>query len=361
MKRKNTVALVAASLTAATLVGMPVAGAAPAGSASFDGPRGLDIGRSGKTVLATSNGTVYKIVRHGPKAGTSRAIAKVHKNFVAPAVAVADDKSVWILTAGGEGGAEAGFGTLYLKRPGHAKRMVADISGYVAKHNRDPFDLENNDKDSNPYGVAALPGRGAGALVADAANNSIMRVSRSGKITPIARVKPRVVTMPEGYDDPQMPPAGTPMPAEAVITSVAVGADGSYYFGELRGFPATPGTSQIWRVGPGAHNAVCRPDKPRKGACKRVADGLTSVVGLDAGPGGALYVAELSKMSWLAMEGQAPGSEVGAIIRIGHDRSVRRELSKGKVIMPGAVAVGPNGKVFASGPIFGPGGFMRVG
>jgi hypothetical protein len=40
---------------------------------------------------------------------------------------------------------------------------------------------------------------------------------------------------------------------------------------------------------------------------------------------------------------------------------VRRELSKGKVIMPGAVAVGPNGKVFASGPIFGPGGFMRVG
>ncbi|MGN6578205.1 MAG: ScyD/ScyE family protein [Nocardioides sp.] len=361
MKHKTTLALVAASLTAATLVGAPTAGAAPADSPSFDGVRGLDIGRSGKTVIAASDGTVYKIVRHGPKAGTSRAIAKVHKNFVAPAVAVADDKAVWILTAGGENGPEAGFGSLYLKRAGHHKRLVANISAYVAKHNRDPFDLENNDKDSNPYGVAALPGRGAGALVADAANNSIMRVSRSGKITPIARVKPRVVEMPAGFDDPQMPPAGTPMPAEAVVTSVAVGEDGSFYFSELRGFPATPGTSQIWRVGPGARNAVCRPDKPRKGACKRVADGLTSVVALDAGRGGSLYVAELSKMSWFAMEGQVPGSEVGAIIRIGHDRSVRRELSKGKVIMPGGVAVGPKGNVFSSGPIFGPGGFMRVG
>ena len=359
MNRKTTIALAAASLTAAALVSAPTAGAAPARSPSFDGARGLDIGRSGKTVIAASDGTVSKIVRHGPRAGTARAIAKVRKTFVAPAVAVADDNAVWILTAGSEGGSERGRGSLYLKRPGHPKRLVANISAYVAKHNKDPFDLEDNPKDSDPYGVAALPG--GGALVADAANNSIMRVARGGKVTAIARVKPRVVEMPAGFDDPQLPPAGTPMPAEAVITSVAVGADGSYYFGELRGFPATPGTSEIWRVGPGAHDAVCRPDKPRKGACKRVADGLTSIVALDAGRGGSLYVAELSKMSWLAMEGQVPGSEVGAIVRIGHDRTVRRELSKGKVIMPGAVAVGPKGNVFASGPIFGPGGFMRVG
>ncbi len=359
MKRKTTIALAAASLTAVALAGVPAAAGAPAKSPTFDGARGLDIGSTGKTVIAASDGTVSKIVRHGPKAGTARAIAKVRKNFVAPSVAVANDKSVWILTAGGENGPERGRGTLYLKRPGHHKRMVANISAYVAKHNQDPFDLENNAKDSNPYGVAALPG--GGALVADAANNSIMRVARNGKITPIARVKPRVVEMPAGFDDPSLPPAGTPMPAEAVITSVAVGDDGSYYFGELRGFPATPGTSEIWRVGPGAHGAVCRPAKPRKGACKRVADGLTSIVALDAGRGGSLYAAELSKMSWLAMEGQVPGSEIGAIIRIGHDRTVRRELGKGKVIMPGGVAVGPKGNVFASGPIFGPGGFMRVG
>lgn len=358
MKRRTTVALACATVVATALVGAPGAGAAPTDDLSFDGPRGLDIGTTGKTVIGTSDGTVYKITRHGAKAGTSRAIAKVRKNFVAPAVAVSPDKSVWILTAGGEG-IQRGLGSLYLKRPGHHKRLVVNIQRWQGKHNHDPFDLEDNAGESNPYGVAALPG--GGALVADAANNSIVRVSRSGHVTPIARVKPRMVEMPEGYDDPELPPAGTPMPAEAVITSVAVGPDGSYYFGELRGFPATPGTSEIWRVGPGAHNAICRPNKPHKGACNRVADGLTSVVALDAGRGGALYVAELSKMSWLAMESQQPGAEVGAIIRIGHDRSVRRELSAGKVIMPGGVAVGPAGGVFSSGPIFGPGGFMRVG
>jgi hypothetical protein len=358
MNRRTTIALACATVAATALVGVPAAGAAPKDALTFDGPRGLDIGRSGRTVIAATDGTIHAVHRNGSKSDTSREIARVKPNFVAPAVAVANDNAVWILTAGGDKPTK-GLGSLYLKRPGHHKKLVVNIQRWQANHNEDPFDLEGNAGESNPYGVAAIPG--GSALVADAANNSVLRVSRSGKVTPIARVKPRVVTMPEGYDDPELPPAGTPMPAEAVITSVAVGPDGSYYFGELRGFPATPGTSEIWRVGPNAKNAVCRPNKPNKGACKRVADGLTSIVSLDAGRGGAIYAAELSKMSWLAMEGQQPGSEIGAVIRIGHDRNVRRELAKDKVIMPGAVAVGPAGNVFVSGPIFGPGGFMRVG
>jgi hypothetical protein len=356
MKRRSNIAVACATVAATALVGVPAAGAAPKDALTFDGPRGFDIGMSGRTVIAATDGTIHAIDRKGKD--TSREIAKVKANFIAPAIAVANDDAVWILTAAGEKPGK-GFGSLYLKRPGHHKQLVLNVQRWQAKHNPDPFDLENNAKDSNPYGVAAIPG--GAALVADAANNSVLRVSRSGKVTPIARVKPRVVTMPEGFDDPQMPPAGTPMPAEAVITSVAVGRDGSYYFGELRGFPATPGTSQIWRVGPNAKNAICRPDKPMKGACKRVADGLTSIVSLDTGRGGAIYAAELSKMSWLAMEGQKPGSDIGAVIRIGHDRSVRHELSAGKVRLPGAVAVGPAGNVFVSGPIFGPGGYMRVG
>ena len=176
--------------------------------------------------------------------------------------------------------------------------------------------------------------------MADAANNSVIHVTRSGKVTLVARVKTRVVEMPEGFDDPQLPPPGTPMPTEAVVTSVAVGPDGEVYLGELRGFPGTPGTSQIWRVEPGATGAVCKPNKPNKGACTLEADGLTSIVALDTGRGGALYVAELSKMGWLAAEFDVPGAEVGAIIRLGHDRNVRRELSPGKAILPGGVAVG---------------------
>jgi hypothetical protein len=168
--------------------------------------------------------------------------------------------------------------------------------------------------------------------------------------------------MPAGFDDPELPPAGTPIPAEAVVTSVAVGRDGAIYLGELRGFPATPGTSEIWRIRPGASDAVCRPNKPQKGQCRRVADGLTSVVALEVGRRGSIYAAELSKMSWLAIEGEppVPGSEIGSVIRINHDRNIRKELSPGEVVLPGAVAVGPRGGAFVSGPIFGPGGFQRV-
>jgi hypothetical protein len=361
-KRTITIALASASLAATALIGNPTAVADSTGRAAvsgLDGVRGFDIGASGRTVVAEADGTVSRVFRVGKRAGQTQAIAKVRKDLIGSAVAVADDNAVWILTSGGEG-VTPGMGSLFLKRPGHAKRLVVNVQRWQGNHNPDPFDLEGLPKDSNPYGVDALPD--GSALVADAANNSVVRVWRNGKVKAIARVKPRVVEMPAGIDDPQLPPAGTPLPAEAVITSVAHGPDGSTYIGELRGFPATPGTSEIWRIRPGATGAICRPNKPQQGACRRVADGLTSIVSLEVGRFGSIYAAELSKMSWLAIEGEppAPGSEIGAVIRINHDRNVRKELSPGKVVLPGAVAVGPRGGVFVSGPIFGPGGLMRV-
>ncbi|MGZ5417439.1 MAG: ScyD/ScyE family protein [Nocardioides sp.] len=362
-KRTITIALASASLAATAVVSVPTsAGSAERDVTGLDGVRGFDIGARGRTVVAEADGTISRVFRVGRRAGTTRAIAKVKPEFVAASVAVANDNATWILTAGGEG---PGFGTLYLKRPGHKKRMVANVQRWQRNNNLDPFDLEDFPQDSNPYGVAALPD--GSALVADAANNSVVRVWRGGRIKHIARVKPRVVEMPAGYEDvevppgePPLPPAGTPMPAEAVVTSVAVGRDGAVYLGELRGFPATPETSQIWRVRPGATNAVCRPNKPQKGACRRVADGLTSVVALEVGRRGSIYAAELSKLSWFAWELELPGSEVGSVWRINPDRNIRRELSPGQVILPGAVAVGPRGGAFVSGPIFGPGGFQRV-
>ena len=100
------------------------------------------------------------------------------------------------------------------------------------------------------------------------------------------------------------------------------------------------------------------PTSRSKGACRRVADGLTSVVALEVGQRGSIYAAELSKMSWFAMELELPGSEVGSVWRIDYDRNTRRELGAGQVILPGAVATGPKGGAFVSGPIFGPGGFQ---
>lgn len=310
-------------------------------------------------MLATADGKVHRVFRVGRRAGDSRMIARVPAGYLAPAVAVADDDAVWILTVGAERPTR-GHGTLFLKRPGAKKVVVRNIQRWAKNHRRgaDPFDLEDSKRESNPYGVAALPD--GSALVADAANNAVFRVTRAGRVQVVARVKPRVVKMPD-YGDPEMPPPGTPMPSEAVTTSVALGPDGSVYIGELRGFPGNVGKSQIWRVKAGTTGAVCRPKRPQRGACRRVADGLTSIVSLDTGRGGSLYVAELSKVGWLAAESQEPGTEIGAVIRIGHDRDVRRELAPDEVVLPGAVAVGPQGNVYVSGPIFGPGGMMRVG
>ncbi len=364
MTRPRTLALACAGLVSAALAGAGAlaapATATPAQSGTtlprvggLDGPRGFDIGPTGKTVVAEADGTISHVYRHGPRAGTTRRIASVPPEFIAPSVAVGADRSVWVLTVGGEG---ATSGTLFRKVGGHKPAKVRNISAWVARHHPDPFDLEGNPSESNPYGVAVGPdGR---AYVADAANNSVLQVGPHGRVRVVAEVKPRMVEPP---DAPAGAGAGA-VPSEAVTTSVTVGPDGSVYIGELRGGPAFPGDSQVWRVRPGTTGAVCNPARPNKGACKRYADGLTSVVDLDTGRGGSLYVAELSKMGWMALEAEtpAPGSEVGAVIRIGHDRSIRRELSPGKVVLPGSVSVGPRGNAFASGPIFGPGAIYQV-
>ena len=69
----------------------------------------------------------------------------------------------------------------------------------------------------------------------------------------------------------------------------------------------------MWRIRPGTTGATCDPATPYAGACKRYADGLTSVVDLGATKR-SVYGVTLSKLSWLALELGAPGGEVGALV-----------------------------------------------
>jgi hypothetical protein len=248
---------------------------------------------------------------------------------------------------------------LYKWRPGWANpRIVVDIAKYQAT-DPDPWDQENFPEDSNPFGVAAL--QDGTVLVSDAAGNDLLRVwpkrPKGHRIHTVARLKPRTVLTPAGI--PDGPPAGTPIYAEAVATSVTVGNDGYWYVGELRGFPATPGTSEIWRIKPGSKNAVCKPLHPRKGACKRYVDGLTSIVDLGAGKRG-IYAVELSKMSWMALEGGAPGSDIGALMLVKKRGMPNRvhEMVPNQLHVPGGVDVG--NRIEVVGPIFGPGALMRI-
>jgi hypothetical protein len=142
---------------------------------------------------------------------------------------------------------------------------------------------------------------------------------------------------------------------------VTVGADGYYYVGELCGFPATPGTSQVWRIAPGSVNAVRDPAAPNTGACRRYADGFTSIVDPGAGRDGGIYVVELVKQSWLQWELGLVDPPVGALLRIPPGGGSPVELPPGKLVPPGGVDVGKDGAVYVTAPVFDPGMLARIG
>ncbi|TDD26129.1 ScyD/ScyE family protein [Kribbella turkmenica] len=362
--RTRLAAVAALALAGSVLVAAP----AEAGSTKYrttvkpvvsglDSPRGVAT-FGGKIVYSVGDGSVYEAWAHNGH--VIRKLGQVPGGF-APAI----DTSKWGVTyaltgAGGEPGAPLppGGATLYKLRPGKAPLKIADIGKYQLK-DPDPYNTEGPATESNPFGVAAL--KDGTVLVADAAGNDLLRVWPNGYVKTVARLKPRTVTVPAGLGA-EAPPAGTRMPAEAVATSVTVGSDGYWYVGELRGFPATPKTSQIWRIKPGSYGAVCDPANPYKGRCTRYADGYTSIVDLAGGPAGTLAVVELAKVSWLKWE--MGGSPIGSLylqFRGRHHKAgYKLELAPGKLTLPGGTAISSRGKVYVSSPLFGPGAVQQV-
>ena len=330
--------------------------------AALDGPRGVDALGRGRTLVAEADGSISLVVERRHRHSRVVELGSVPAGFLAPAVAATRQGVVWILTAGGEPG--TGAATLYQWRRGYdAPVAVRDVAAYQAT-DPDPANLEGLPEESNPYGLAVLPD--GSAVVADAAGNDVVRVGLDGTASTLARVMPRTVAVPEELPDTDpegnpLPPAGTMIPSESVPTSVAVGRDGAVYVGELRGFPATPGTSQVWRIAPGAEDAVCDPENPYVGSCRLVADGLTSVVDLALDRRGVIYALALSKVSWLGLELGLPGAEVGALHAILRTRRGPRtvELVPGRLTTPGGVDAA-GGALYLTGPIFGPGALMKL-
>lgn len=204
---------------------------------------------------------------------------------------------------------------------------MADIAGYEAEVNPAGGPVE-----SNAFDVARAPG--GAALVADAAGNSLLRVSETGRVNWVAAFPNELVSTanakalagcPDAPDEfafvcelPAM------IPAEPVATSVTIGPDGAYYVGELKGFPAPTGASRIWRIERGTRHAQCGTD-PR---CSVVADGFTSIIDLNTGPDGTVYVTEFDEASWLAAElGLGTGGTVSAChMPAGHCQEVATGL-----------------------------------
>jgi hypothetical protein len=214
-------------------------------------------------------------------------------------VSVAKDGDVWVTTGAGESPQADTGQALWHVRKGRA-RQVINLFQFEAEENPDG----NDPPDSNPFDVQAL--RHDSALVVDAGGNDLLRVDKRGRVKVLATFPDELVST-ANIKALAGCPAGPPdfcdlpdqIPAQAVPTSVAIGPDGYYYVGELRGFPAPAGESSIWRVAPWARSAECGVSPQ----CVKVFDGgFTSIIDLAFGRDGKLYVAELDEGSWAAVE-----------------------------------------------------------
>jgi hypothetical protein len=259
------------------------------------------------------------------------------------------------------GGDLAAGATLWRVSPSGA-RVVADIEAYEIAHDPDALagpkwkdqrceaiDPFNAGPQSNPYHLAARSG--GEALVADAAGNTLLSARTNGRIDWVAVFTPPVADGSSSLEPADWMPLfaladGTDCYVQPVPTSVAIGPDGATYVGELTGVPATPGLSRVWRIAPGARNVVCP-----SAACQVVVSGLTSVMDVEFGPDGHLYVVEYDANGWLAA---VTGGGAGGTVKRCHVGTGHCDLIAGGLALPGAITFDRSGTLWLLENTFAP-------
>jgi hypothetical protein len=288
MRNRPTLARIVSLL--AVVVGLALTPAAGANPAFYQGPAifGISTGPGERLLVADfGQGVVDGL--------TGELIAALP--FVADVDPIAGTDELWAITTTPGDPTEGGFQFLYrIDGDGNATR-IADLYAFEKRANPHPVAV-----DSNPFDVEDVGG--GAALVADAGGNTLLKVDRRGRIQLLAVLPDELVSSANatallGEEFPPM------MEAQPVATSVAVGPDGAYYVGELKGFPAPIGESRVWRIKPNPFPFEVNPRDARCGEstrCSVVLDGRTSIIDLTFGPDGRLYVAQIDDRSWLAVE-----------------------------------------------------------
>lgn len=201
----------------------------------------------------------------------------------------------------------------------HRARLIGDITAFETQHDpdvaagwKDPACEEDSIQEftagpqSNPYHLTRRLFR---VFVADAAGNSLLSVRLNGRINTKAVFTPPLdnqgnyLFLKNAESDENIDCYVQPVP-----TSVAFDRRGNAYVGELTGslenFGNPLGLSRVWKIKRGANNVVCSELAPSSD-CELLIDGLTSVIDVEIGPDGKLYVVEYDKNSWFAAIGFA--------------------------------------------------------
>lgn len=267
--------------TAAALLTVPLAASA---AGHFEGPVFKLGSAPNGDILAADVGAGIVVLDDGEARTTLPAPG-------ATSVAAIGSRSFWVTTTGTDTEADSGQ-ALWRVSNGKA-RMIANLFAL------EELDPDGEGVDSNPYDVASLGGDAA--LVVDAGGNSLHRIDNQGNAELVATFPIELLSTDNfnsicGAPVPCIPAPA--IPGQSVPTSVVVGPDGSYWVGELKGFPAPAGQSGVWRIEAGATGVECGVDPE----CVKVLDGFTSIVDLTLGPDGMLYVSEFDEASWAAVE-----------------------------------------------------------
>lgn len=285
--------LAALGATATLVLPVPASANVLPGTFDFATPAfHISVRPGGGLMVADAGAGIWEINR-----GASELIAALPG---ATDVAAMDDDELFAVTGGGpEPPPDAA--KLYKVRGGESEQL-ADLYQFEATVNPDGSDII----DTNPYSIAML--NPDDMLIADAGGNVLMSADEQGALDWVALFRDEVVStdnikrlagcpnpVPELAFACDLPAT---MPAQPVPTSIAIGPDGDWYVGELKGFPAPTGESRIWRIDPDASHADCATSS----ACTVVADGFTSIVDLNFGPDDTLYVTEIDEASWAAVE-----------------------------------------------------------
>jgi DNA-binding beta-propeller fold protein YncE len=328
-----------AALIVSMVIGTTAASARPGADVLLSGlssPKALTLGLDGNPIVGQGAfgppGPILSYILRGPDRGST--------------VEILDEASVADIAVGpdGAGWALGTDQTLYRQDPDGTIDAVLDIAAYQ-QGDPDPVDQEDFPEQTNPYGLTVLPD--GDALVADAANNDLLRVTPGGDARTVARFDIEAI----GPDD---------LTAEAVPTTVTVGPDGMAYVGELKGYPFAPGTSHVWRIDPDAEGAFCSVDTPDPD-CSVYAEGFTAINDIAFNQRtGRLYVYELAADGVLAFEEGFESGDFPPAVLLKVKAHKRTELAAGQLSQPGGVSVADDGTVFVTDGMFTDGRLLRI-